>query len=92
MLELIKPVTLETDVENDNKSNKENNTKVVDNKSNNNTKKTMENVDTNDTFLEPSESSANLKDVKNAVALTQGSVEKKKITCKKKRRNMLENN
>ena len=63
-MELTRPVTLETDFNNDYKSNKENNTKVADKKLNNNTEETIENVDTNDTFLEPSESAASMKDVK----------------------------
>ena len=91
MLELIKPVTPEIDVNNKNKSKEENNIKVADDKSNNNTEKTVENVDTNDTFLELSESTANPKNAKKTMALTQVSVEKKKITLKKEERNMLEN-
>ena len=81
VLELIEPVTLETMLTTTtNQTNK-----VADNKLNNNTKETMENFDTNDTLLEPSESAANPRNVKKAVALTQVSVEEKKMTRRKKK-------
>ena len=86
MLELVKPVTLETDVNKDIKSNKENNTKVANNKSNSNTEEMIANDDTSDTFLKPSRSAVNPKDVKKAVDLTQVCAEKKRINRKKNRR------
>ena len=77
MLELIKPVTLETDAKYDNKSNEDNNTKAAGNKLNNNTEETMENIDTSETLLKLSKSAANPKHVKKVVALAQVCVEKK---------------
>ena len=59
MLELTRPVTQETDGSNDNESNKEDNTKVTDNKLNEDTEEKVGNADTNNTVLELSESPTN---------------------------------